>query len=83
MMGTRTNGRTLVDGDRHDDYGDPEQTIPRVAAAWSAILDVDVTGHQVALCMAALKLVRESHRHKADNLDDAHGYLEIAARLAP
>jgi len=75
-------GRDLVDGDRETDYGHPVESHKQYALAWSAILRVEVSPKQVALCMAALKLVREGHRHKADNLDDAHGYVDIARRIA-
>ena len=81
-MGLQTDALTLVDGDRQTDYGPPADNMRRIGLAWSAILDCDVTPAQVALCMAALKLVREAYRHKPDNLIDAHGYVDIAARCA-
>lgn len=80
-MGAKTDGQQLVDGDRQADYGPPEENMRRIGLAWSAILDTDVSPAQVALCMAALKLVREAYRHKPDNIVDAHGYLEIADRI--
>lgn len=81
-MGAKTDGRDLVDGDRQADYGPPEENMRRIGLAWSAILDTPVGPEQVALCMAALKLVREAHRHKSDNIVDAHGYIEIVDRIA-
>jgi len=50
----------------------------RIALAWSAILDRPVTGKEVALCMAALKLCREAHKPKRDNRVDLVGFALIA-----
>lgn len=65
-------------GERQEDYGDPVETAERVAHAWSAVLGVHVSAEQYALMMAVLKIMRESKRPKADNLDDACAYLRIA-----
>lgn len=72
----------LLDVDRQADYGDPVANMDRVAAVWSVLLGVEVTGRQVALCMAGLKLVRESQRPKRDNLVDLAAYAEIANRCS-
>lgn len=80
-MTGRDRGRALVDGERQEQYGEPVTHITNVARAWSGVLGFTITPKQVALCMAVLKLVRENYRHDPDNLDDAHGYLEIAARI--
>lgn len=67
---------------RGEVYGDMVITHARIAHMWSGILDTEVSAHQVALCMAALKLVRASvspeHR---DSYLDAKGYVEIAERI--
>lgn len=80
-MTDRLAGRALVDGDRHQSYGDSGVMMARIAKTWSGVCGFEITPTQVALCMAALKLVREGYQHGDDNLTDAHGYLEIAARL--
>ena len=55
----------------------------RIAKMWSGILHHTVTGHQVALCMVGLKLVRADN---APNVDDSYvdacGYAAIAAEIA-
>ena len=55
----------------------------RIAKMWSGILNHTVTGHQVALCMVGLKLVRADN---APNVDDSYvdacGYAAIAAEIA-
>lgn len=54
----------------------------QIAQVWSGILDRDVTAHEVALCMAGLKLVRASCQpgHE-DSYVDAVGYAAIAAEI--
>lgn len=73
--------QALVDGDRQAMYGDPVEHLTNVARAWSGVLGYTITPKQVALCMATLKLVRESYKSQPDNLADAHGYLLIAERI--
>lgn len=70
--------RTLVDGARSAAYGAPPDSMRRIALAWSAILDRKVTGKEVALCMAVLKLCREANQQKRDNRVDAIGFAIIA-----
>jgi hypothetical protein len=71
----------LVAGDRNADYGHPQEDFARTAALWSAIFGFDVTPMHVALCMIAVKLSRQCHKHKADNLVDIAGYAQTAAWL--
>lgn len=71
-----------IQSERWDDYGDPVENHQRIAGHWSLILDQRVTAHQVALCMVAVKLARETHRHKDDNCDDGGEYFDIAKKCA-
>lgn len=70
--------RGLVGGDRKQSYGDARESFDRIAQVWSAILKTPVTGQQVALCMAGLKLCREANQPKRDNRVDAIGYVILA-----
>ena len=65
----------LVHGDRDTDYGSPTEDFTRTAALWSGILGHTVTAQDVALCMVCVKLSRQVHRAKRDNLTDSIGYL--------
>ena len=71
----------LINAERADDYGSPAKSFTHIAALWSAYLGHDVTGKDVAICMALLKFSRESYRHKLDNLLDAAGYIGLAADM--
>ncbi len=65
----------LVTGDRQAAYAHPKVNFQRIADLWSPILGITVTPQQVALCSVQIKIAREIHAHKADNLIDAIGYL--------
>lgn len=43
----------VVNVERQGEHGDPVPNLERDATMWSAILGVDVTAEQVALCMIA------------------------------
>jgi len=73
---------SLVEGDRGAAYGPPTADFDAIGLAWSAVLspllreDILIDGEHVALCMAALKLVRQSvGKPKRDNLVDVVGYV--------
>ena len=65
----------LVTGNRQAQYGHPSRNFKDTADLWSVILGVTVTPEQVALCMVQVKVAREIHNPKRDNLVDAVGYL--------
>lgn len=72
----------LVNAERRAEYGPPAESFRRIAALWSAYLGRELTGRDVACMMALLKLGREAHGHKRDNLLDAAGYIGLAADMA-
>jgi hypothetical protein len=73
---------------RHNDYGHPRNDFARTAQMWSGILAgklrdcAQITADDVPLCMIAVKLARQAHRHKRDNLVDIAGYARTAAMIA-
>jgi hypothetical protein len=73
--------KSLVYGNRNQDYGHPAEDMNRTAQMWSAVLGTKVTALQVALCMACVKISREMNAHKQDNLVDLAGYAEVASRI--
>lgn len=66
----------LVHGDRNESYGHPLDDFRRTAKMWGAILGIEIRPEQVGLCMIAVKLSRECHKPKRDNLVDIAGYAE-------
>jgi Domain of unknown function (DUF6378) len=68
--------------DRRRTYGQPRDLFERVAARWSQVLGVRVTGRQVAVCLIDVKVARLTHdpRH-LDSITDVAGYAGILAEL--
>ena len=73
----------LINGDRQDDYGTPQESFGTLAALWSEYLGVSLRPSQVAMCLALLKVARQKHGpKKQDTYVDAAGYCALAAELA-
>lgn len=71
----------IVNGERKTDYGCVHQTFEMVAQAFNLYRGKNLTKQDVAWIMMLLKLVRESHSHKRDNLVDLSGYAELLNQL--
>lgn len=78
---TFATAHKLISGDRKASYGDYNREAAWLAKVWSGILKHEVEPRLVPLMMVALKLVRQSTGHKQDNLDDAAGYIGLAAEF--
>ena len=80
--------KRITTADRQSDYGHPRDDFARTAALWTAILarhlrdGEALTAMDVPLCMIVLKVARQTHRHKRDNLVDIAGYARTAAMVA-
>ena len=66
---------TIVTGARQAAYDHPRRNFQRIADLWSPILGITVTPEQVALCSVQIKIARELHTHRRDNIVDGIGYL--------
>lgn len=75
----------LINGERQDSYGSPENSFKVIADFWQIYLDGkrmgDLNAHDVCMMMALFKIAREMHQKKKDNLADGAGYLGIAGDL--
>jgi hypothetical protein len=63
------------------DYGNPHVEAVKIAALWRAAFGWDVKPWQTSLAMILLKITRECHRQKRDNLVDIAGYAEVCGRV--
>lgn len=90
----RERGRVLceealkvINGERQDQYGRPEDTFARIAHLWMAYLTdvgtpVTIDPAMVADMMCLLKIARErGGKGKKDNYVDAVGYAALAATM--
>lgn len=74
---------SLVDGDRNDTYGDAKTQFESTGRMWAEVLGVPVTGEQVALCMALVKINRLiTNTGHADSWTDGAGYLALGGGIA-
>ena len=71
----------LVEGQRQEDYGDKTLNHQNIARLWSAFLDVDISAHDVAICMLLVKVARLKHNHTKDCYIDMAGYAAIAGEI--
>jgi nucleoside 2-deoxyribosyltransferase len=73
----------LVHGERQASYSHPADDYARTGRIWGAILGIaDIDPRICCLMMAAVKISRETHKHKRDNLVDLAGYAECAHLVA-
>ena len=73
--------KKLVEKDRHEDYGDKLKNHQNIAKLWSAFLDVEISAHDVAICMGLVKIARLKHAHKKDSYLDLAAYAAIAGEI--
>lgn len=71
-----------INGERQDQYGNPEDSFKLIAALWDAYLGTKVTPPMVADMMILLKIAREADgKGKKDNMVDLIGYAMLGARM--
>lgn len=72
-----------VTQDRENTYGGPERSFEVTALLWSPVLGVEVQPHQVALCLALLKVARlTANPTHGDSWVDLAGYAACGAEVA-
>jgi len=67
--------------DRGVDYGHPSDNMSRTASLWSAYLELPIDPHQVAMCMALVKIARSMESGKTDTYVDLVAYTALSAQL--
>lgn len=68
-------------GDRNDSYDHPYHNFSKIASVAAIVFGIPVTPRQVGLFMIGMKLVRDSHKAKRDNIVDIAGYARCIERL--
>jgi|TARA_R110000803_G_scaffold32395_2_gene71455 hypothetical protein len=71
----------LIGGDRQTDYGDKLKNHQNIADFWSVFLKKKITAHDVAICMALVKVARLMNQHKKDSYLDMAAYAAIAGEI--
>lgn len=77
--------KTLITGQRQEDYGDAKESFSRIARLWSAYLvNLPISPEDVAVMMMLLKVSRllGSNFQHLDSWTDAIGYLALGAELS-
>jgi len=69
--------------DRGKDYGLAALNHLRIAKYWSTYLERDIQPHEVAICMALVKISRlqETSQHE-DSYKDGAAYIALAGQIA-
>lgn len=72
----------ILNGDRHESYGDPIDSCTVIASYWNTYLEQKgnqaILTEDIPIMMILFKIAREAHKHKNDNLKDIIGYTVIA-----
>lgn len=75
----------LIYGDRNESYGLVTNNFGNIAKEWNIHLGdklkEEITPEDVAYMMVRLKLARQMHQWKRDNLVDAIGYLGCVEKM--
>lgn len=76
-MSILKEAQDIRNGARAVDYGDAVVGFELIAQIASLLLGKEVTAKECCTILIALKLSREAHAHKRDNLVDLCGYADI------
>ena len=75
--------KDIVSTDRELIHGNKKINHDNIAKMWSAYLDRDISGRDVALMMVLLKVARtKAGSHNTDDYVDMVGYSSIAGELS-
>jgi hypothetical protein len=72
--------KRLITKERAEAYGDYNSMFKNVATMWTAYFGFNVTGQDVPICMALVKMMRQKQgKDLDDNFIDIIGYAALAA----
>jgi hypothetical protein len=73
----------IVEGDRDEKYGTPEDSFTKIAWLWSAYMGFAFAPHDVAAMMMLLKIARiANNAEHVDNWVDIAGYAACGGEIA-
>ena len=84
------DAQEIVDGKRNTDYGDPCESFEKIASVATMLIDkhcpkcqeeIILTATDICRILKSVKLIRQAHRYKRDNLIDECGYARIESIL--
>lgn len=86
-----SEAENIITGDRQECYGDPRVNLQRVAEQWGMYLSqknqlfkqIILTQEDICWMMTLLKMCRQMHAPKRDNLVDAAGYIGLIEKVLP
>jgi hypothetical protein len=85
-MNTRTaildDATMLINGDREQDYGTPQESFGCIADMWTAYLDHPVTAADACHMMVLLKVARLRNGPHRDSSVDGAGYMALGAEMS-
>jgi hypothetical protein len=85
-MNTRTeilqSAEVLINGDREQDYGTPQESFGCIADMWTAYLGHPVTAADACNMMALLKIARLRTGPHRDSSVDGAGYMALGAEMS-
>jgi hypothetical protein len=72
----------LVEEDRQEQYGPPDENLQRIAELWAGYLNTPVTKEDVSLMMVLLKISRCKAGYSRDNAVDGVAYFLLHDSMA-
>lgn len=77
-----TKANEIVNGQRQQDYGQPEDNFGQIARLWEAYIGIEFTSVDVAMMMALLKIARIASGHATeDSFIDLAGYAACGGEI--
>ena len=71
----------IVNGDRNDQYGDPNIAFNEYSEILETAFGIKLTGAEICKVQMAIKIGRMKYKYKRDSIVDLCGYSEILSRL--
>jgi hypothetical protein len=81
MQSILLEAESLVNGQRQADYSNPIHNWAETAKCASLLTGKDLSAEDCVNVLISTKLMRETYKHKRDNLVDLAGYAEILNRV--